>query len=302
MEWFSAFFYDYFVKFCLVSIMVGLGLNLSIKDLIRIVVIPKAVTIGLLGQIILLPLLAFALAFIFQPDPVIAIGLILLAACPGGITSNGYVLVARGDVALSVTLTSIASLLSVFTMPLLAYLAFSTFADNTNEVNIPAANLMLSLAQLTVLPIAGGMIVRAIFTSFAEKIREPVRKAAFTLLITVIVGNTIASFDTLIANIVQAGVIAGVLCFSAMGMGFGLAKLFKLPAEQIISVTFEVGIQNLSLVIALATSILGIPEYAAFALVYSLFAKVGPLSFLWYSRKMLADEKAVNEQKTAFVE
>ncbi len=161
--------------------MGGLGLTLSIRDFIDAVMQPKGLLIGLVGQMLLLPLLAFSLAILFRPDPVIAIGPILLAACPGEITSNGYVLVSRGDVSLSVTLTTISSLFAVATMPLLAYMAFSTFANNETGLNVPVQNLMLSLGRLTVLPIVCGMVRRWRFPRVADAIREPVRKMAFAI-------------------------------------------------------------------------------------------------------------------------
>lgn len=291
MEWFSTFFYDYFVQFCLVAIMVGLGLNLSIKDLVRVVTFPKAVTIGLIGQIILMPAFAFALVIAFQPDPIIAIGVILLAACPGGITSNGYTLVGRGDVALSVTLTTFSSFIAVVSLPLYTYLAFRLFAQGGGDVEVPVGDMMRSLALLTVIPVLGGMLVRGYFPAFADRIKEPVRKTAFIFLLTVIVGNTVASFDRLMANVLEAGLMAAILCFGTMGMGFGLAKLFRLPVEQVIAITFEIGIQNMSIVFALAGAVLGNVEYSTFAVVYSLFVKIGPLSFLAYAKKMLADAR-----------
>lgn len=280
-------FINYFVPTGLFLIMAGLGLTLSVQDIVRVVAMPKAVIVGLTGQMLLLPVFAFALAFIFQPNPVIAIGLILLAACPGGVTSNGYVLVSRGDVALSVTLTTFSSLMTVVTMPLLTYLAFTTFADGGIAFDLPIANLMRSLATLTVLPIVGGMLLRRWNTDFAEKLREPMRIMAFVILILVIIGNTITSFNTLINNFVAAGLIAGILNIGSMVMGFGLSKLFGLSVEKTISITFEVGIQNLSLVLTLAMAILQRPEYAAFALVYALFMKITCLSFMAYSKRLL---------------
>lgn len=292
MEVFSQIFQTYIVQIGLFLIMAGLGLTLSIKDLLEAITTPKAVIIGLVGQMILLPLLAFGLAFIFKPSPFIAIGLILLAACPGGITSNGYVLVSRGDVALSVTLTTISSLLTVITMPLLAYLAFATFSEGASDLNVPTNNLMVSLAKLTVLPIVGGMILHWKFPAFAEKMKEPVRIMAFAILVMVIVGNTVTSFDTLKHNIVAAGLLAAVLNITALAMGYALSKLFKLSNEKTISITFEVGIQNLSLVLTLAMAILKIPDYAAFALVYALFMKVTSIGFTAYSLKWLVPKSS----------
>ncbi|MGY8790558.1 MAG: bile acid:sodium symporter family protein, partial [Pseudomonadales bacterium] len=146
------------IPFGLFMIMMGLGLTLSIDDILRVIIMPKAVLIGLIGQLLLLPAIAFLIAFLLNPAPVIAIGLVLLSACPGGITSNAYVFASRGDIALSVTLTSIASLFTVVTMPFLAWLALVTFADIGEIVNVPIANMMRSLAQLTILPIILGML------------------------------------------------------------------------------------------------------------------------------------------------
>jgi BASS family bile acid:Na+ symporter len=287
VQFFTEIFQTYIVQAGLFLIMWGLGLTLSIDDLAKAIVRPKALLVGLTGQMVLLPLLAFFLAFVFRSEPVITIGLILLAACPGGITSNAYTLVSRGDVALSVSLTTLSSIMTVVTMPLLAYVAFQTFGSANSGVDVPMSTMIVSLARLTVLPIVLGMLLRWRFPALAERLTEPVRKMALVILIGVIVGNTVTSFDVLMANIVDVGLLAGTLNLSALAMGFGLAKLFRLPNEQTVSLTFEVGVQNLSLVLTLAMAILHIPEYAAFALVYSLFMKITSLGFTAYSLKYL---------------
>lgn len=271
-------------------IMAGLGLTLSIKDIVRVIVMPKAVLIGLAGQLLLLPLLAFALVEIFSPPPVIAIGLILLAACPGGITSNGYVFASRGDVALSVTMTTISSLVIVVTMPLLAYAALNLYSDSAVIVELPILDLMSKLALLTLLPIALGMLTRALWPWFADKMVEPVRKMAITILIIVIVGNTIISFDTVMSNFLTAGLVAMLLNVISMSAGYGIARLARLPPQQVISITYEVGVQNISLVLTLALAILAMPDYSVTALVYGLFMKITALSFLAFSKKILARE------------
>ena len=193
-------FFTIIVPSGLFTIMAGLGLTLSVRDLLRVVVMPKAVLLGLAGQLILLPLLAFALAEIFQPAPVIAIGLIILAACPGGITSNAYVFAARGDVALSVTMTSISSLLTAFTMPLLTYLALLRYSEAGVMVYLPFMDIMRTLALLTVFPVVLGMVTRALWPGFAKKMVEPVRKLAIAVLVMIIIGNTVVSLDTLLIS------------------------------------------------------------------------------------------------------
>lgn len=290
MDFLAANFQTVLVPAGLFMIMMGLGLTLSVNDILRVVQMPKAVFLGLLGQLILLPALAFILAFVLKLPPVISIGLILLSACPGGITSNAYVFASRGDIALSVTLTSISSLFTVFTMPFLTLLALSTFAGLTEEVEVPASSIMSSLAKLTVLPIILGMLTRKYLPDFAEMMKEPVRKMAITILILVIIGNSWFSIDTLKLYIVQAGIAALALNVLCMMMGYGLAKLNKLNVDQTISITYEVGLQNLSLALVLANTILGRPDYAAVTLVYGLFMKFTALSFLAYTRKMKREE------------
>ena len=287
------------IPFGLFLVMMGLGLTLSMQDILRIFIMPKAVLVGLSGQLLLLPIVAFALAFVMNPAPVIAIGLILLAACPGGITSNAYVFASRGDIALSVTLTTVASLFTVVTMPLLAWLALTTFAEGSDLISVPVAGMMTSLAQLTILPIAIGMIIRHFKPAFAQKMVEPVRKMAIAILIMVIVTNTYFSIDTLKQYIVQAGLAALILNVTCMAMGYGLTRLFRLNTDQTISITYEVGIQNLSLALVLANTLLGVPDYAAVTLIYGFFMKFTALGFMAYARKLKGIAKTEGETVSA---
>jgi len=291
----AVLFQTIIIPFGLFLVMMGLGLTLSVDDILRVIIMPKAVLTGLVGQLVLLPLVAFGLAFLLNPAPVIAIGLILLAACPGGITSNAYVFASRGDIALSVTLTTVASLFTVVTMPLLAWLALSTFAGESEMLEVPVGNMMRSLAQLTVLPIAIGMSIRKFKPVFAEKMVEPVRKMAIAILIMVIITNTYFSIDTLKQYFLQAGMVALILNVTCMTMGYGLTRLAKLNVDQTISITYEVGLQNLSLALVLANTLLGVPDYAAVTLIYGFFMKFTALSFMAYARKLKGLEKAAGE-------
>ena len=274
------------IPFGLFLIMMGLGLTLSIDDILRVIIMPKAVLIGLTGQLILLPAVAFLLAYSLNTAPVIAIGLVLLSACPGGITSNAYVFASRGDIALSVTLTTIASLFTVFTMPLIVWMGLTVFADSTDIVDVPVSGMMRSLAQLTILPIIIGMVIRKFKPAFAVKMVEPVRKMAIAILIMVIVTNTWFSIGTLKLYIVQAGIAALLLNVICMSMGYGMSRLGKLNTDQTISITYEVGLQNLSLALVLANTILGMPDYAAVTLIYGFFMKFTALSFMAYAKKL----------------
>ncbi len=287
------------IPFGLFLIMMGLGLTLSIDDILRVIIMPKAVLIGLTGQLILLPLVAFLLAYSLNTAPVIAIGLVLLSACPGGITSNAYVFASRGDIALSVTLTTIASLFTVFTMPLIVWIGLTVFADSSDIVNVPVSGMMRSLAQLTILPIFIGMVIRKFKPDFAVKMVEPVRKMAIAILIMVIVTNTWFSIETLKLYIFQAGIAALLLNVICMSMGYGMSRLAKLDTDQTISITYEVGLQNLSLALVLANTILGMPDYAAVTLIYGFFMKISALSFMAYAKKLKGIAKTENEAAPA---
>ena len=280
------------VPFGLFTIMAGMGLTLSIKDLLRVVVMPKAVILGLTGQLILLPLLAFGLAELFHPSPVIAVGLIILAACPGGITSNAYSFAARADVALSVTLTSITSLVTAVTMPLLTYLALVRYSHAGVMVHLSIPDIMLTLALLTVFPVVLGMITRALRPAFAKKMVEPVRKLAIAVLILIIIGNTVASLDTLKTHLLEAGAVSLALNILSMAMGYSLGRLFRLPAPQVVALTFEVGVQNIALALTLAITILNFPDYSVTSLVYALFMKLTALALLAVSKKILNGKSA----------
>ena len=287
------------IPFGLFLIMMGLGLTLSIDDILRVIIMPKAVLIGLTGQLILLPAVAFLLAYSLNTAPVIAIGLVLLSACPGGITSNAYVFASRGDIALSVTLTTIASLFTVFTMPLIVWIGLTVFADSSDIVDVPVSGMMRSLAQLTILPIIIGMVIRKFKPAFAVKMVEPVRKMAIAILIMVIITNTWFSIETLKLYIVQAGVAALLLNVICMSMGYGMSRLGKLNTDQTISITYEVGLQNLSLALVLANTILGMPDYAAVTLIYGFFMKISALSFMAYTKKLKGIAKTENEAAPA---
>ena len=147
------FLYTVAIPVALATVMLGMGLSLTLEDLKRVVLYPKAVGTGLLGQLILLPLLAFVLATMLAPNPAIAAGAIMLAACPGGVTSNAYTFAARADVALSVTLTAIESIITIFTIPLFAYLALSFYFDQATAPDVPAVGMIRQLAIITAIPI-----------------------------------------------------------------------------------------------------------------------------------------------------
>ena len=275
----------------LVLVMAGMGLSLTLADLKRVVVFPRAGLIGLGGQLVMLPLLAFALIAIFQPPPAIAIGTVIMAACPGGITSNGYTFASRGDGALSVTLTAITSAVTVVTIPLLVHYALQKYSLGGETIQLSIPEVMRTLFLLAVLPVAFGMSIRYKWSELAERLVEPMRNVALGLLILIIAASTIAGWPTIRENFADASLIAFSLNIIAMGVGHAVARLAKLPAAQVISITFEIGVQNLSLALVVAMTILKRPELGAFALNYSLSMKLTAMSYLAYCRTSAAAQK-----------
>ncbi len=266
-------------------LMLGMGLSLTAADFRRVVRFPKAALIGLTGQLVLLPLMAFLLALLLDVPPAIAIGGMLLAACPGGITSNGYVFVSRGDVGLSVTLTAITSIITIVTLPLITWFALQYFLERGQTPDLPAIQIIQRLILLTALPLCLGMLIRYQRPGPATRGVEVIRKISLALLFIIIIGATISTWDTVGQNLLSAGALAVSLNVLSMASGYFLAKQFALPEIQIRTITFEIGVQNLSLAVLIAISILGRPEFSILAVVYALIMKVTALSLLFVWRR-----------------
>lgn len=279
-------FYTKFSPMALFVIMVGLGISLTLDDLKRVFVFPKAVTIGAVGQFIMLPVLAFMLVEIFEPIGVIAVGIILLASSPSGVTSNTYTFAARGDVALSVTLTAISSIITVFTIPFYAWFAMQLYMDAGTRPDVPALQMMRSLAMMTVLPVTTGMLIRHFQEEFALRWIETIRKAALIALIILIVGSIIISLQSVWEYFMDAAVVACLLNVISMSIAFGAARYFGLKNTQVVCLTYEVGVHNLALVLTVTLAILHQPIMGLTALIYGIFAKTTSLLFMFYARKL----------------
>ena len=284
--------YTVFIPILLITIMTGLGLSLTPADLKRVIAFPKAAAIGISGQLILLPLLAFVLAYFLAPSPEVAVGAIILAACPGGVTSNAYVFAARADVALSVTLTAVVSFVTVLTIPLLTYVALLVFFKEGSIPDLPVLGMFRTLAQFTVVPIAGGMIFRMLWPVLALKMVEAVRRVAVIALIFLIATAAAASYEVIIDNVLQAGLLVIALNLLAMGMGYGLARVFDLTTKQVVTITYEIGVQNISLALLVTLTLLDNAGFAITSLLYAVIMPITALGFISIARKMLSAAEA----------
>ena len=293
-----SFFYIKVIPVGLWIVMLGLGLALTPRDIKNIFTMPKAVSVGLFGQLVLLPILAFGLGSLLAPTPALAVGAIVLAACPGGVTSNAYTFASRGDVALSVTLTAVSSFITIFTVPLVTYLALDYFLATGTAPELPIGDMMTMLAWLTVVPIAIGMVIRHKWSDKAERIIEALRTATFVFLLALIITGSLLAIDVMKQYFLQTAAVALSLNILSMAMGFALGWIFRLNVPQRISITYEVGVQNISLASLVMLTVLNNADYFVVAVVYAAIMKVTALAFMYYARRWFARHHLAEDQPT----
>jgi BASS family bile acid:Na+ symporter len=289
----AAFINAEVIPWVLRLVMMGLGLSLTVIDFKRIIIFPKAVTIGLIAQLVGLPAAAFGLSLLFNAPPAIAVGLVILAACPSGVTANAYTFASRADVPLCVTLSAITSVVTVFTIPFLIDIALRLFFGEGQLAQISSIGMLISLMTFTLLPLAIGMVLRIRFPSMAERAVEPIRKAVLYLMVLVLLLGIISSYQHIFAHFATAGPLVVVMTLTTMGFGYGVARVFGLPMPQVVTITFEVGVQNLALAWAITFNILERPELAVAGLIYAVIMPAAALGFVAIARQLLTSKKAV---------
>ena len=241
----------------LAIIMFGMGLSLVSGDFTRLFTYPKAVLVGLCNQLLFLPLIGFAIVVLFGLNPSMAIGVMIISICPGGPTSNLITQVSRGNIGLSVTLTALSSLITVFTIPILLSKFIAYFSGDTDIViQIPILETMLQILVITVIPVSIGMMIRKRREAFALRMEKPMRTASTVLFVIIFLIIIIANKDNLIQAMKEVGLPTLLLNLSTMGLGYLSAKLFGITGKSQISITIESGIQNGTLAFVIATTML----------------------------------------------
>ena len=294
-------FYVEFVPIFLFTVMMAMGLALTVQDLKKVFGRPKGIFAGLSTQLIVLPLLGIGFGLLYDSPPVIAAGAIILTACPGGVTSNAYTFSAKADIALSIGLTVVASLITVFTIPFLTLFALDLHLDRSDIPDLSAFDMIWTLSKFTLVPVAMGLAFRAWQPELAKKLVEPIRIIALVALIIIAVIGTINAWDTIVANIWTAGLLMATINFVAMSIGYGLGNLLRLPFTQMASITFEVGVQNLSMALFVCLTFLKSSDLAVATFVYAFFMKITALSFVWYVRRRLASGESTAHDTPAIV-
>lgn len=283
----SSFLTAVFLPLALFVIMLGMGLGLTIDDFKRILVAPKAVILGLVAQLIVLPLLGFLLASIFPLSPELAVGVMILSACPGGATSNLVTYLARGNVALSITLTAISSLVTVFTVPLVVNVAMERFLGAGTALQLPLLSTMVRIAVITLIPVSLGMLLHSKAPQLAARIEKWVKWLSLFFLGLIIVGLLLKERAQVGSFFLQVGWVTLALVVSAMGLGYAIATLATLDKATATAITIEVGIQNGTLAIAIASAptFLNTPSMAIPAAIYSLLMFVVSGLFAGWSHR-----------------
>ena len=285
----SSFLTAVFLPLALFVIMLGMGLGLTVDDFKRILVAPRAVMLGLVAQLVMLPVIGFTLASIFPLSPELAVGVMILSACPGGATSNLVTYLARGNVARSITLTAISSLITVFTIPLIVNIAMERFLGAGSTLQLPLLSTMAQIAVITLVPVSIGMLLHNKTPQLAKRLEKWVKWLSLFFLGLIIVGLILKERAQVAGFFLQVGWVTLALVVVTMALGYGLATLARLDKRSVTAITVEVGIQNGTLAIAITSAppLLNTPTMAIPAAIYSLLMFAVSGLFAWWSQRQL---------------
>ena len=276
-------------------IMLGLGLSLTVSDFTRIFKMPKPVLIGLFCQAIILPIASFGLVIAFALPPELAVGLMLLAASPGGTSANLFSHLAHGDVALNVTLTAINSVLCIVTLPIIVNLSLFYFMSEQGSVGLQFSKV-LQVFAIVLIPIGIGMTIRRFKKGFAEVMEKPVKIMSALFLALVVVVAVVESWEQFTQYFAIVGAAALAFNLISLGVGYGVPRLLKLELRQSIAIGMEIGVHNGTLAIAIALSpmLLNNGVMAAPAAIYSVIMFVTAALFGLLVNKIHGDQLGKN--------
>ncbi|PKA15795.1 bile acid:sodium symporter family protein [Leptospira haakeii] len=292
----SGFLLEIVLPISLFIIMFGMGLSLTIKDFERVALFPKAVLVGLLAQLLLLPFLGFMVATMFHLEPLLAVGLMVLSCCPSGPTSNMYSYLFKGDVALSVTLTALISVIKPFTLPFLTYYSMVYFMGEGKTIDLPILKTILQLFIITVLPVGIGMAVKNYSPKFAEGCEKPVKVFSMIILFAIIAGLVRQNWEKMWGFFAQSGAAALTMNCICISLGFLLGLLLRLSRTQAVTIAFELGIQNGTTALLVTGTILQVPTMTVVPITYSLLMFVTALVFglfILKNRRSILDQPSL---------
>ena len=269
----------------LALIMLALGMGLTVQDFTRVIKQPGDFIIGLICQLVFLPIIAFALVFILDVPVELAVGLMIIAAAPGGVTSNILTKFANGDVALSISLTAVISLLSILTVPFIIFksIDFLNASTNTNEISM--IGIAIKMFLVVTLPVILGMIIRRFANNFISSNEKIIQTISLILFLIVLFGAIIQERTNIIPYLMKAGTITFLLNIIMMLVGFYVGKFFATGIKQRKCISLECGLQNGTLAIFVATQIFNDVTYIIPAAIYSLIMFATSLIFVFLIKK-----------------
>ena len=270
---------------CLAIIMFGLGLGLTVSDFTRLLKIPRDFIVGFFGQVILLPIVAFILIQIISLPPQIALGTMIIAAAPGGVMSNVLTKFANGDVALSISLTAVVSLISVITVPLIVYNS-AGFLGIEIVKEISMLNIALKMFVAVTVPVIFGMIVRALMTDFIVSKTLLVQRLSLILFLFIFAAIWVEEWDKITSFIQRAGLIALILNLTMIFLGYYLAKYLTSGVEQRKCISLECGLQNGTLALFVTTQLFDDVVFAVPTAAYALIMFTTATIFVLIVRKI----------------
>lgn len=283
----SSILTELFLPLALAVIMFGMGLSLTLSDFKRILIYPKAVLLGLLNQIVLLPVVAFFIAKGLGLSPELAVGLMILAACPGGATSNLITHLAKGDTALSITLTAFSSMITVLTIPFVVNFSIGYFIPGGEEQQLEILGTVISVLVITIIPVAIGMLVLKKVPALAKKLEIPFRHFSTVFFILIVVSAFVKERANLVQFFIDAGPASLALNLATLGLGYGVAKVAGLNFRQSLTIAVESGIQNGTLGITIAATLIVNSVMTIPSAIYSLIMfGTAALVIIWGNKKV----------------
>ena len=270
---------------CLAVIMFGLGLGLTANDFTRVIKVPRDFLVGILSQVILLPIIAFGLILIIPMPIEIAMGVMIIAAAPGGVTSNVLTKFANGDVALSVSLTAVVSLLAIFIVPLIVFNS-ADFIGVEITKDISMASIAVKMFFVVTVPVLFGMIVRSLMTDFIISKTLIIQRLSVILFLIVFISIWVEEWDRIVSFIARAGLVTGILNLVMIFVGYYVAKMFASGVPQRRCISLECGLQNGTLAVVVATQLFDEMVFMVPTAAYALIMFVTSIFFVLIVRKI----------------
>jgi BASS family bile acid:Na+ symporter len=270
---------------CLAVIMFGLGLGLTTSDFLRIIKVPRDFIVGFLSQVILLPIIAFGLILIIPMPIEVAMGVMIIAAAPGGVTSNVLTKFANGDVALSIALTAVVSLLAIFIVPFIVF-NFANFIGVEINKEISMLNIAIKMFFVVTVPVLFGMIVRNLMTDFIISKTLTIQRVSIILFLIVFISIWVEEWDRIVSFIARAGLVAGILNLVMIFVGYYVAKMFASGIPQRKSISLECGLQNGTLAVVVSTQLFDEMVFMVPTAAYALIMFVTSIFFVLIVRKI----------------